>query len=74
MVLSSRIIDDFDIIGIGIAFAELETDPPRPIHCHGPLSLEGPIGVKGQALFNGAVEPIFEAFCKVETGLEQVLI
>jgi hypothetical protein len=29
------IIDDFDIVGI--ALAELKTDPPRPVYGHGPL-------------------------------------
>jgi hypothetical protein len=36
MILSSMIIDNFDIIGI--AFAELETDPPWPVYRHSPLS------------------------------------
>ena len=30
------IIDDFDTVDI--AFAELETDPPRTVYGHGPLS------------------------------------
>ncbi len=31
------IIHDFDVEGI--ALAKLKTDSPRPVHCHGPLTL-----------------------------------